>query len=107
VIQKSEWYWLGYAGHFIGASDCRFHLATIVGKYLVSTVGDYHPLSLEERQIIGVGRYFETMVFKCEGLDDDLDPIMSSLQRLDSLGYNDSGDAERGHYAMCEKWARE
>lgn len=33
----------GHAAHFICAKDCRFHLATKVGKYLVSTVGELWP----------------------------------------------------------------
>lgn len=35
--------WFGNAGHFICAQWCRFHLTTQVGKYLVSTVGEYWP----------------------------------------------------------------
>jgi hypothetical protein len=32
-----------HPGHFICAFDCRFHLNTKVGKYLVSTVGELLP----------------------------------------------------------------
>jgi len=32
--------WFGHAAHFILGHRCRFHLATQVGKYLVSTVGE-------------------------------------------------------------------
>lgn len=39
----SAWKWFGSAGHLIVASHCRFHLCTLVGKYLVSTVGEYWP----------------------------------------------------------------
>lgn len=35
--------WFGNAGHFICARWCQFHLTTQVGKYLVSTVGEYWP----------------------------------------------------------------
>ena len=80
----------GHAGHFICANDCRFHLCTQVGKYLVSTVGEMFPDS-NVREIIaktrgvvlegigdarradymkkigfeeiGYGRKYETMVF--------------------------------------------
>ena len=38
-----DWKWFGNAAHFICGSDCRFHLATKVGKYIVSTVGQYWP----------------------------------------------------------------
>jgi hypothetical protein len=42
-ITKDKWLWMPHAGHFICGNDCRFHLATKVGKYLVSTVGEYWP----------------------------------------------------------------
>ena len=32
--------WFGSPGHFICSFDCRFHLCTQVGDYLVSTVGE-------------------------------------------------------------------
>lgn len=38
-----EWKWFGNAGHFICGASCRFHLTTQVGKYIVSTVGQYWP----------------------------------------------------------------
>ena len=35
--------WFGNAAHFICGSHCRFHMATQVGRYLVSTVGELWP----------------------------------------------------------------
>ena len=35
-----NWKWFGNPGHFICAQNCRFHLCTLVGNYLVSTVGE-------------------------------------------------------------------
>ena len=32
-----------HPAHFICGNKCRFHLATYVGKYVVSTVGEYWP----------------------------------------------------------------
>lgn len=43
MIPKDEWEWFGKAAHFICGEDCRFHLATKVGRVLVSTVGEYLP----------------------------------------------------------------
>lgn len=40
TVNSSEWEWFGQAAHFICGRDCRFHLATKVGGYLVSTVGE-------------------------------------------------------------------
>ena len=42
-VTKDKWVWMGHAGHFICGHDCRFHMATRVGKYLVSTVGELWP----------------------------------------------------------------
>lgn len=87
---REEWEWFGSPGHFICSRDCRFHMCTKVGDYLVSTVGEYLPdapvreifaktrgvnltgkgdarvasyiktMGYEE---IGLGRTYETMVF--------------------------------------------
>lgn len=42
-MSAQRWKWFGNAGHFICSQWCRFHLCTKVGKYLVSTVGEYWP----------------------------------------------------------------
>lgn len=137
-VPRSEWQWFGSAAHFICGSDCRFHLATIVGPWLVSTVGEYLPdsnvreifaesrgITLEGRgderraswmrqvgyEDIGYGRKYETMVFPVSDevcTADDCDcgmPVVSDWSERDSDGYNVRGDAHRGHYEMCQKWA--
>src|SRR5437016_1034197 len=90
MVKKEDYIWLPHAAHFIMGSNCEFHLATKVGKYIVSTVGEYWPeesireiyatsrgiklvgqgdarradyyrkLGYEE---VGFGRKYETMVF--------------------------------------------
>ena len=42
-MTPDKWIWFGSAGHFICGDQCRFHLCTQIGKYLVSTVGEYLP----------------------------------------------------------------
>lgn len=42
-MKKENWIWMPHAAHLIVGNDCRFHLATYVGKYIVSTVGEYWP----------------------------------------------------------------
>ncbi len=42
-ITKDKWIWMPHPAHFICASDCKFFLATKIGKYIVSTVGEYFP----------------------------------------------------------------
>lgn len=103
AIPPSRWVWCGYAGHLIVAKKCRFHLSTRVGDYRISTVGDYWPDGATAPEEIGVGRLYETFVFRVsgpgEGEPDDYDEI-------DSEVYNDSEDADAGHMAMCRKYAR-
>lgn len=90
-MKKDKWVWMPHPGHFICARDCRFHLNTYVGGYIVSTVGELEP-SMGTREIeaqvkgitlkgigdarradamkklgwdeIGCNRTYETMVFK-------------------------------------------
>lgn len=91
---KNNWKWYGHAGHLIVGHDCRFHLCTLIGEYLISTVGEYWPdsdvreilaksrgITLEGRGDareadarrklgyieIGCDRKYETMVFKVTG----------------------------------------
>lgn len=86
----SEWRWFGHPGHLCVAHYCRFHLTTLVGHYLVSTVGEYLPPPLVQDILancrnnplegqgdareddwmrkfgfeeVGYGRIYETMVF--------------------------------------------
>jgi hypothetical protein len=124
-----------HPAHFICGNDCRFHLATAVGKYLVSTVGEYLPDSAvreilaETRGIelegkgdarrydymnkigfeeIGFGRKYETMVFKSKPSDQKCCPwTAEEFLEIDANGYNEAGDAYAGHLAMCHKWAGE
>ena len=124
-IPPSKWKWFGVSAHFICGTWCRFHMATKVGKYLVSTVGQYvaprrsggheaieaawlkeHPNGEE----IGCGRFYETMVFKAgkpcaaETCGCGLPGIDGN--ELDTYGYLTAGEATRGHMAMCNKWAK-
>jgi hypothetical protein len=58
----------GWAGHFIACRWCRFKRNTLITKgkkhVVVSTVGNYHPGDCVEASEVGVGRYYETMVFE-------------------------------------------
>ncbi len=100
---SQSWKWFGYAGHFCCARDCLFHLHTHVGKYCVSTVGEYHPGHDREgpKQTIGLDRYFETMVFELTPGGE-----IKSHNELEMEGYNEPEDAMKGHMKMCRKWAR-
>lgn len=92
-MTRAEWIWMPHPAHFIAASNCRFHLATWVGGYVVSTVGEYVPDSAVREVLassrgitlagrgdareydwmkkagyekIGCDRLYETMVFKAQ-----------------------------------------
>lgn len=42
-MDKQDWIWMPHSAHLIVSNYCRFVLATYVGKYIVSTVGEYYP----------------------------------------------------------------
>ena len=133
-MKKDKWIWMPHAAHFILGNYCRFHLATYVGGYVVSTVGELFPdepvreiyaksrgVTLEgagdERDAyylekigfedIGFKRKYETMVFKAKPSRHKCCPFASvDGNDLDVEGYNDAGDAYEGHLRMCKKWAR-
>ena len=122
AVDPSTWRWFGTPGHFICARWCRFHLCTKVGRFLVSTVGEYlHPYVLgarneaEEAEYlrkngymkIGRARKYETMVFRagkrCScgcGLPRIAGP------ELITLPANTAKDASANHYAACLKWSK-
>lgn len=87
------------------------HLHTRVGDYRISTVGDYHPPDgahsrMAAMQDIGYGRKFETFVFRVSGEGFHGEGEVAEWSEIDSEGYNEMVDAERGHMAMCRKYAR-
>lgn len=61
---KEKWVWMAHPAHFICARDCRFFLATKVGNYIVSTVGEYLP-DAPIREI-----YSKTRNIPIEGMGD-------------------------------------
>ena len=134
MTSKAEWTWMPHAGHFICGSDCRFHLNTCVGHYIVSTVGEYLPdegvreILAENRGVkiegrgdyrradymkkigfeeIGLNRKYETMVFPAKYVPGECcDYSPADFSELDMNGYNDAAEAYKGHLAMCEKWSQ-
>lgn len=125
-VPPEKWEWFGHAAHFICGRWCRFHMATKVGKYLVSTVGLYvHPRNSgagEQSEIawqkknpngekIGCDRFYETMVFtvglRCKSKECGCGlPSLGDCSNLDFLGYKTAGDARRGHMKLCQKWSK-
>ena len=100
MSRPENWIWMPHPGHFICARDCRFHLNTCVGDFIVSTVGEYEPciavqqIRADSRGIklvgrgdalrydaqkklgyetIGCDRTYETMVFLARPTKNDFD----------------------------------
>ena len=63
-MKRENWVWMPHAGHFILGHQCRFKLNTYVGKYIVSTVGEYLPDSAI-REILALPRNIQL-----EGMGD-------------------------------------
>jgi hypothetical protein len=82
-------------GHFIGAPDCKFYRHTHVGKWCISTVGDYRPRG-GPRQAIGLGRTYETMVFNMRSRS-------KRWQEQDFDGYDSEAAATAGHEKLVRK----
>lgn len=123
MIDPKDWKWYGMAGHFICGQWCRFHLCTLVGDTLVSTVGMYVPLhkvtnEREEGKFltenpngeeIGYDRFYETMTFKagkpCTTSGCGCGLPRTNGDNIDFAPYKFQADATRGHYEMCMRVA--
>lgn len=133
-MKKDKWVWMPHAGHFICGSDCRFRLNTYVGGYIVSTIGELLPdsgswdiyanakgITLEGRGDarradflkrvgwveVGCDRTYETMVFKAAKAQDKCCPYrMVTGAEMDFAGYDNPGDALKGHMKLCAKWSK-
>jgi hypothetical protein len=130
VIPQEDWKWFGNAGHFICGMDCRFHLCTLIGDILVSTVGEYLPDSgswdiyAEQKGVtlkgrgdarradflnrvgyvtIGLERLYETMAFRVSGGTCECGCGLPNITGSEIAfdGYNDAGAATKGHHAIC------
>ena len=92
---------LGWAGHFIAARRCEFRRHTHVGPYCISTVGDYYPGGGEKRETVGVGRYFETMVFDLSQGEDG----PNRWTEIDGGAWQTREEANTGHEMIVNRWA--
>lgn len=132
-MDKANWVWMPHPAHFIGAKNCQFRIATYVGKFIVSTVGELlwdstvreilaqgKGITLEGKgddrkadymkkvgyEQIGMNRLYETMVFRAVKSGHKCCPWEIDVEHeVDFEGYNDPGEAFEGHMRMCEKWA--
>lgn len=83
----------------------------MVGRFTISTVGDYRPpqrdrLSAKPVPIgAGADALYETYVFEGR-LADDGCPDIKDGNEIDSKRYATASQANRGHIEMCRKYAR-
>jgi hypothetical protein len=106
-MKKNRWVHMPHPGHFIGGPDCRFHLNTYVGKYIVSTGGEYTPGGTDISREIGYGRKYETMVFKAFKSQAKCCPYrQADGSSLDFVGYTTAETAFLGHVKLCHKWSK-
>lgn len=134
LIPHSEWEWYGKSAHFIMGNDCRFHLATKVGEYMISTIGEYLPdapireILAKSRGIklqgkgdarladymkkigyeeIGYKRKYETMIFRCAGLCQcGCGQPTIDPEDLWFDCYDNPGESRDGHMKLCTKIAQ-
>lgn len=86
-IERSEWRWFGHPGHLIVGDSCRFHLATQVGEFLVSTVGEYWP----ERPVREIHAEVHDPAWLIENVHrrgDDFDAAYMRRFGYEEIGYN-------------------
>lgn len=79
--------WFGNAAHFIGGHECRFHMATQVGKYLVSTVGELW-WSQGSRRITASIHDAEWYAANADKKGDDFDNAYMRRFGYDTVGLN-------------------
>ncbi len=112
IIPIEKWVWYGRAAHFCCANKCLFHLATTVGKYMVSTVGAYYPnmndLDFGKLSNISCNKKYETLVFKTTRKKCECGCGMPqiNLRELDIFRSDSDKDASKCHIDMCVKWSK-
>lgn len=106
-LKKENWTWMPHAAHFISYFNCQFRLATYVGGYIVSTLGEFKENPSGKNLPLGASRTYETMVFKAKKSNNDCCPyVPRELKHVDFEGYNDAGAAYKGHMKLCSKWSK-
>lgn len=108
MIPESEWHWIAVPMHYVCAGRCLFRLATRVGDYIISSIGDFHD-SDGHKQSIGLNRFYETFVFR-RGLDCPCgcgEPGIDNYNEIESRGYTNHKSARDGHMELCYKYAKQ
>ena len=101
------WIWMPYAGHLCVSNKCRFHLNTYVGKFIVSTVGEYYNRD-DKMETLGCGKdsYYETMVFKAVKSKHKCCPYEALITKeYEQIRYATAEDAYKGHLKLCNQYS--
>lgn len=114
-IPEQAWEHCGFAGHFVGGADCRFHLNTRVGSVRITTVGDYHPKGQARAKslsplVAGRGGLYETEAFELEGEGDRAEHgVHGRVRTWEALTRRFAAtpeEAEANHVELCRMYAR-
>lgn len=85
ILKRTE---RGWGGHFICSHYCLFRRNTLLEyrdkKWIVSTIGNYHPDRYGEMDTVGHERWYETMAFEAKENDPYLDADVTKQLRIDS-----------------------
>jgi len=108
MSEETEVEWLGHAQHLCVARDCQFRLATRVGKYVVSTVGEYYSSS-EPKKLTPIGceddELYETFVFEHAGIIQSCGcPVIDDFGEKDGLRAATAVEATVNHKNMIHKY---
>jgi len=86
-MKKSRWIWMPHPAHYILANKCQFTLATYVGKYIVSTVGELWP-DRDSRRINAKISDPEWWAKNKSLLGDNFDRAYFERFGFETIGYN-------------------
>lgn len=101
-----------FKGHLIVSESCEWFRTTDVGRYRISSIGEYVAPAIVEPTRgrfteIGYNRLYETMVFRLSdiictcGCDA---PEIHDWSEVAFRGYNSRTEAEEGHEAMVASY---
>lgn len=110
LFPRETWRWQGSPGHFILGDRCVYHLNTVVGPWLVSTVGELRDAWRDDFRPVGHDRMFETMVFRAGSpCTEDAgcgEVHIASPECLAMRAANNRREAEAAHLEVCDAWSR-